>query len=265
MFKILDVACTPKRGTKYSAYVDLFAREDVTIAAGKTKIVKLGIKLDMDFFESMFNPDKLDFKTAKVGGLYSDDELRIQKHQLHNFLKSHYLEIALRSSLGVKGLIIANGIGIIDLDYPDEIGLIVHNPYKYVGKRWLNHDGQYCPNCGDYQIDDDDGENLEGEIGEVTCARCNTDFVFVKNFRPTPPDFPYDCKKEWINTSYEESRSFKISKGDKVAQCTLKEHKGYLMGYETETLRIGGFGSTDIKEEALNFDKPDFFKCNVVD
>ena len=117
MFKILDGVCTPKRGTKYSAYVDLFAREDVTIAAGKTKIVKLGIKLDMDFFESMFNPDKLDFKTAKVGGLYSDDELRIQKHQLHNFLKSHYLEIALRSSLGAKGLIIANGIGIIDLDY----------------------------------------------------------------------------------------------------------------------------------------------------
>ena len=31
MFKILDGACTPKRGTKYSAYVDLFAREDVYI------------------------------------------------------------------------------------------------------------------------------------------------------------------------------------------------------------------------------------------
>ncbi len=27
MFKILDEVCTPKRGTKYSAYVDLFARE----------------------------------------------------------------------------------------------------------------------------------------------------------------------------------------------------------------------------------------------
>ena len=34
MFKILDEVCTPKRGTKYSAYVDLFAREDVTIGAG---------------------------------------------------------------------------------------------------------------------------------------------------------------------------------------------------------------------------------------
>ena len=198
MFKILDGVCTPKRGTKYSAYVDLFAREDVTIAAGKTKIVKLGIKLDMDFFESMFNPDKLDFKTAKVGGLYSDDELRIQKHQLHNFLKSHYLEIALRSSLGVKGLIIANGIGIIDLDYPDEIGLIVHNPLK-----------------------------------------------------------PYELNEPDIDESHyelvSESDSYLIIKGDKVAQCTLKEHKGYLMGYETETLRTGGFGSTDNKE-LLNTD-----------
>ena len=205
MFKILDVACTPKRGTKYSAYVDLFAREDVTIAAGKTKIVKLGIKLDMDFFESMFNPDKLDFKTAKVGGLYSDDELIIQKHQLHNFLKSHYLEIALRSSLGVKGLIIANGTGKVDLDYPDEIGLIVHNPIN------LNFICDYL-----------------------------------------------------ANNDYRKYSNFKIKKGDKVAQCTIVPHKGYIMGYETETLRTGGFGSTDNKEEAPNFDKPDFFKCNVV-
>ena len=194
MFKILDGACTPKRGTKYSAYVDLFAREDVTIAAGETKIVKLGVKLDMDFFESMFNPDKLDFKTAKVGGLYSDDELRIQKHQLHNFLKSHYLEIALRSSLGVKGLIIANGIGIIDLDYPDEIGLIVHNPFN-IEYEEVRREGRLC--------------------GEV-------DIIETKRER------------------------FKIKKGDKVAQCTLKEHKGYLMGYETEILRAGGFGSTGI-------------------
>lgn len=48
MFKILDEVCTPKRGTKYSAYVDLFAREDITIRAGETKIVKLGVKIDLD-------------------------------------------------------------------------------------------------------------------------------------------------------------------------------------------------------------------------
>ena len=105
----------------------------------------------------------------------------------NDFLKSHYLEVALRSSLGVKGLIIANGIGIIDLDYPDEIGLIVHNPQ----------------NIKLFKI---------GTSGEM----------IIKNFK----------------------EPFEIKKGDKVAQCTLKEHKGYLMGYESDAIRDGGFGST---------------------
>ena len=171
MFKILDEKCTPVRGTKYSAYVDLFAREDITIGAGETKIVKLGVKIDIE----------------KIKGFCDKN----WKYELDKFMKSHYLEVALRSSLGVKGLIIANGIGIIDLDYPDEIGLIVHNPLK-----------------------------------------------------------PYELNEPDIDESHyelvSESDSYLINKGDKVAQCTLKEHKGYLMGYETEILRAGGFGSTGI-------------------
>ena len=113
MFKVLDEVCTPKRGTKYSAYVDLFAREDITIGAGETKIVKLGVKLDLD---SLYRSWYFYTEQNNISGSWE------------MFLKSHYLEIALRSSLGVKGLVIANGIGIIDLDYPDEIELIVHNP-----------------------------------------------------------------------------------------------------------------------------------------
>lgn len=38
--------------------------------------------------------------------------------------------------------------------------------------------------------------------------------------------------------------SFTINKGDKIAQCTLMEHKGYLLGIESDTERSGGFGST---------------------
>ena len=41
-------------------------------------------------------------------------------------------------------------------------------------------------------------------------------------------------------------REFTINKGDKVAQCTLKEHKGYLLGIESDTERSGGFGSTGV-------------------
>ena len=193
MFEILDEVCTPKRGTKYSAYVDLFAREDIIIGAGETKIVKLGVKLDLDLIDR----ELLGINSCK------NDIVCLQIWE--RFLRSHYLEIALRSSLGVKGLIIVNGSGKVDLDYPDEIGLIVHNPIN------LNFICDYL-----------------------------------------------------ANNDYRKYSNFKIKKGDKVAQCTIVPHKGYIMGYETETLRIGGFGSTDIKEEAPNFDKPDFFKCNVV-
>jgi dUTPase len=170
MFKVLDEACEPKRGTKYSAYVDLFAREDVVIGAGETKVVKLGVKLDL---EQLYKNILRDY--GQVVG-YVDE-----------FMNSHYLEVALRSSLAVKGLIIANGIGIIDLDYPDEIGLIVHNPNNI---------------------------NLFKSRDKID--------LWVK-----------ELKKE-----------FKISKGDKVAQCTLKEHKGFLMGYESDIIRDGGYGST---------------------
>ena len=168
MFEILDEVCTPKRATKYSAYVDLFAREDVVIGAGETKIVPLGVKLDIDM-------NVIDYYFNK----YTSKE---QQRVKEEFMSSHYLEVALRSSLAVRGLTISNGIGIIDLDYPDEIGLIVHNPIKMSTNQGI-------------------------------------------------PD-QYLLKP------------FYIQKGDKVAQCTLKEHKGYLMGYESEVVRDGGFGST---------------------
>ena len=171
MFEILEECCTPKRGTKYSAYVDLFSAEDVIIGAGETKIVPLGVKINPDFFKNLY---RLDCKK------FSPSDLRM-------FLKSNYLEVALRSSLGVKGLIIANGIGIIDLDYPNEIGLIVHNPTKIAYEK---------------------AEDTSGYV------ECDDNFI--------------------------------INKGDKVAQCTLKEHKGYLMGYESDVVRVSGFGSTGI-------------------
>lgn len=158
MFKILDEVCEPKRGTKYSAYVDLFSREDVVIGAGETKVIKLGIEID-------FNKLKENVIRLVGTAIYIDDEDSI----FNKFRESHYLEVALRSSLGVKGLSISNGIGIIDLDYADEIGLILYNSNVY---------------------------------------------------------------------------EFKVSKGDRVAQCTIKEHQSYLMGYKSDTVRTGGYGST---------------------
>lgn len=93
MFKILDEVCTPKRGTKYSAYVDLFAREDITIGAGETKIVKLGVKLNIEMLVYEY-----------FSQLPFDYVIKNNINGANDFLKSHYLEVALRSSLGVKGL-----------------------------------------------------------------------------------------------------------------------------------------------------------------
>lgn len=200
MFKILYEKCTPQRGTKYSAYVDLFAREECIIGAGETKIIKLGVKLDLEkLCKTLYDVSYSYILKSPNKHLREDFDI---------FMKKHYLEVALRSSLGVKGLIIANGIGVIDLDYTDEIGLIVHNSAKQIGLG----NGYKEP----YLIG----------VGGTNC--------------------------------------FEIKKGDKVAQCTLKEHKGFLMGYESDNVRVGGFGSTDKETHISNIfdDLPDYFKCN---
>lgn len=36
--------------------------------------------------------------------------------------------------------------------------------------------------------------------------------------------------------------AYKINKGEKIAQVMLCEHKTYLLGYKSETERVGGFG-----------------------
>jgi len=48
MFKVLDKVCEPQRATKYSSSVDLFARESVTIGAGETQKIPLGVKIDLE-------------------------------------------------------------------------------------------------------------------------------------------------------------------------------------------------------------------------
>jgi dUTPase len=168
MFKVLDEKCNPTRATKYSAMVDLYAREDVVIGAGETKIVPLGVKINQDWFPLQYP--------------YDEDNT---ERCIYDFKISHFLELHPRSSLRAKGLII--GVGVVDLDYPDEIGLIVHNPCK-----------------------------------------------------------PYTIRVQGIDTTYvNRTATYQINKGDKIAQCTLKEHKGFLLGIESDVERKGGYGSTD--------------------
>jgi len=134
MFKVLVEGCQPTKGTKYSACVDLYASEDVVIVAGETKLVGLGVAIDEgNLFKYMFGITKeqatIELHKQKQGFGDNDglcyEELFVS---WASFLNEHYLQLMLRSSLGKKGLILPNGIGIIDLDYKDEIKIIIHNP-----------------------------------------------------------------------------------------------------------------------------------------
>lgn len=115
MFKHLTDLCIPTKGSKYSAAIDLYAREDVVIGAGETVKVPLGVCIDLEkHFDYMMENINDNYETSKVQ---------------NKFIKSHYLQLEPRSSLRAKGLIA--GTGIIDLDYKDEIMIILHNPvYK---------------------------------------------------------------------------------------------------------------------------------------
>lgn len=119
MFEVLDEVCTPTRGTKHSAAIDLKAKEDVVIAAGETALIPLGIKIDKNKMP-----------------IY-----------LQNNLHRHFLQLEPRSSLRVKGLIA--GTGIIDLDYEDEIILVLQNPVQ------LHRFVQNCENRTVLAFDDD--------------------------------------------------------------------------------------------------------------
>lgn len=119
MFKILDDVCKPTKGSKYSAAIDLYAREDIVIGVGETVKVPLGVCIDSDFFIYEIG----NINVACNGEIKSDED---SSNKIDTFIKSHYLQLEPRSSLRAKGLIA--GTGIIDLDYRDEIMIILHNP-----------------------------------------------------------------------------------------------------------------------------------------
>jgi dUTP pyrophosphatase len=82
----------PKRQTEGAAAFDMTAREDVTIGAGKVGYIPLNIAVETP--------------------------------------KDHFLLVAARSGTHKKGLMMANGIGIIDPDFSgneDEIKAAYHN------------------------------------------------------------------------------------------------------------------------------------------
>lgn len=114
MFKSINGGIPPQRTTKYSAGFDVFANEDVVIGAGETKLIGLGIALDI---ESMVD---------EQGWI---KESMFSAVRMGEFLQTHYFALHIRSSLRAKGLT-SLGTGIIDMDYRDEIKMVIHKPYE---------------------------------------------------------------------------------------------------------------------------------------
>jgi dUTPase len=145
MFKILDKDCTPTRGTKYSACVDLRAREDVTIEAGETKLIHLGVSISLD--ELFYH--RYGWYKGEIKGWDNEDFIL---DKWYKFLKSNYLQLMIRSGLS-KDLILANGVGIIDLDFKDELMIRVNNPQKIeLSKSKSGEDIWIKQGKGDYHI-----------------------------------------------------------------------------------------------------------------
>ena len=130
MLKVLTDGCTPTKGTKHSAAIDLYASEDCTIEAGETSIIGLGVCLDIDaLIESEFN-------TIVT-------ERYFQEH-VDAFLSSHYFQLMPRSSLRAKGLV--SNTGVIDIDFSDELKIIIHNPFTLNGFNIGEYDTIHLPN-----------------------------------------------------------------------------------------------------------------------
>lgn len=122
MLKALYEHTKPTRGSKYSVGVDLYAREDVVIGVGETKMIPLGVCIDLDGWLE-YNDDR--FQKGIYGSTLGFIDSEFDEEAFEEFKGSHYLQLEPRSSLRAKGLIA--GTGIIDLDYKDEICIVFHN------------------------------------------------------------------------------------------------------------------------------------------
>lgn len=96
MFLSINDGRLPEASTDNSAGLDVFINETVEIWAGFQEVVKLGIKLDLE-----------EVKKLEIA---------------HN----HFLDLRVRSSMRLRGLS-SLGDGVIDLDYPEEFKMVIHN------------------------------------------------------------------------------------------------------------------------------------------
>ncbi len=122
MFKTINGGkLLPTRATKHSAYTDVYANGDYNLKAGSTTIVDLGITIDNEFIRELPQLQKYIYAQNKNDPRHITDEEKYEE-----FMSTHYLQLAPRSSLRAKGLV--SGMGVIDLDFASSIGMVITNP-----------------------------------------------------------------------------------------------------------------------------------------
>jgi dUTP pyrophosphatase len=104
MFKSIDGGILPHAKTRAAAGYDVCANEDVILYPGARKSVKLGIAID---------PEAINRLEADFCG---------------EFAENFYFMLTVRSSVGGRGVYMPNAPGIIDMDYFDEIKMMLALP-----------------------------------------------------------------------------------------------------------------------------------------
>lgn len=101
MFKTINKGTLPLKQTKYSVGFDVYSNENILIKPKTIILLSLGILIDLSWIDDNCDMD---------------------------FLEKHYFGLYIRSSLVLKkNLILPNSVGIIDIDYPDELKLMLYN------------------------------------------------------------------------------------------------------------------------------------------
>jgi len=174
--KVAEDATLPTRGSKYSACMDVYANEDVTIGAGETKLVGLGIAIDFQVID-----------WRKIIANYLVMHGRVLENLKNEFLKSHYLQLTINDLLATKGLMLNSGIKIFNLDYKDEIKVIIHNPIVY---------NNFSLRMGTMEYDTDFIINKGDKIGQLTLLEHKLNLFGIESEDECSGGFSITDKKE---------------------------------------------------------------------
>ncbi|MCS7317208.1 MAG: dUTP diphosphatase [Candidatus Dojkabacteria bacterium] len=97
----------PQHQTRLSAGFDIASNEDYILQPGEIKAISTGLFFNQNYF--LIKQEK---STPSIP---------------NKFRQLPFLMIVSRSSLALKGIVVNNAPGIVDLDYPDEIKVILRN------------------------------------------------------------------------------------------------------------------------------------------